>query len=224
MVKRLLSIAAVVALFGAVALAQEAPTSGPADGPGTATAQAGPAGCPMGGPGLGRMRGGPGGGPMQGPGGRTFNMRARGPMGAGPRMGFRGRGMGQWWRNPAVAEKIGLSDQQKQQLEKISQDSRLKMIDLRADLEKQEVVLGPMLQTYHPDESQVLAQVEKVSQARAALQKARIQSMLAGRNVLTEEQWTKLQQTRRMGFRQGFHRRGFQRGMGPKLPATFPSK
>jgi Spy/CpxP family protein refolding chaperone len=168
------------------------------------------------------LRGGPGG-PMQERGGRVFEMRVRGPMGAGPRMWFHRWGMGQWWRNPEIAEKIGLSDQQKQQLEKISQDSRLKMIDLRADLEKQEVILGPMLQTYHPDEAQVLAQVEKVSQARAALEKARVQTMLASRSVLTEEQWNKLKDTR-PAFHQNFRRRSLPRPMRPQTPATPQSK
>lgn len=202
MMKRLLSVAAVLALFSAVALAQDPPAGGPQNGPDPAAVQQGPEGL---------MRG------------RTYQMRVRRTMRPGPRMGFHRRGMGQWWRNPALAEKIGLNDQQKQQLEKIGQSSRLKMIDLRADMEKQRVILGPMLQTYHPDEAQVLAQVEKVSQARAALEKARIQAMLASRNVLTEDQWNKLRESR-MEFRRGFRHRGLQRHMGPRMPAPPPSK
>jgi Spy/CpxP family protein refolding chaperone len=218
MMKRLLSIAAVVMLFSAVALAQEAPAGDLVEGPDTVAAQAGPAG----GPGPMTLRAGPGPGPMQGRGPRAFSMRMRGPMGPGPRM-FRGRGMGSWWKNPGLAEKIELSDQQKQQLEQISQDSRLKMIDLRANLEKQQVILRPMLQSYHPDEATVLAQVEKVSQARAALEKARVQTMMARHNVLTEEQWNKLKDSR-MGFHRTFRQRGLQRRMGPRTPATPPSK
>lgn len=145
----------------------------------------------------------------------------------GPNVFFRAWGMGAWWMNPEAAEMIGLSDQQKQQLEKIHQDGRLKMIDLRADLEKQEVILGPMLKTYHPDEAQVLAQVEKVSQARAALEKARVQTMLASRNVLTEEQWKKLQDSRmgfqrRIGPRRGFHHPGNLRMQGRPQPQPQP--
>ena len=219
MVKRLLSIAAVLALFSTVALAQEGPVSGTVKGSDTVTTQAGPG---MRGPGPMTLRGGPGG-PMQGPRVRTFEMRMRGPMGRGPGMGFHRHGMGSWWRNPAIAERIGLNDQQKEQLEKISQSSRLKMIDLRADLEKQQVILGPMLQAFRPDEAQVLAQVEKVSQARAAVEKARIQTMLATRNVLTEEQWTKLKD-RGMGFHHAFRQRGFQRGMRRGASPTPPSK
>lgn len=205
MMRRLLSVAAVFVLFGTVALAQDPPAAGPMNGPDTAAVQGDP------------------GGPIPGHGPRTFEMRTRGPMGHARFMRFHRGEMGQWWRNPELVEKIGLSDQQKQQLEKISQASRLEMIDLRAGLEKQQVILGPMLQTYHPDEAQVLAQVGKVSQARAALDKARVQAMLDSRNVLTEEQWNKLKESR-MGFHRGFRRGGLQRHTGPRMPPTPPSK
>jgi Spy/CpxP family protein refolding chaperone len=204
MVKRLLSIAAALALFSTIALAQEGQVSGTVEGPDNVAVQAGP-------------------GPMRGFGGRTFEMRMRGPEGHGNVMWFHRGGMGSWWNNPEIAEKIGLNDQQKQQLEKISQARRLKMIDLRADLEKQQVILGPMLQAFHPDEAQVLAQVDKVSQARAALEKERVQAMLATRNVLTEDQWNKLKESR-MGFHHTFRRQGFSRSMRRGAPPNPPSK
>jgi Spy/CpxP family protein refolding chaperone len=223
MVKRLVSIAAVLALFSTVALAQEGQASGTIEGPDTVAVQAGPGGDLMQGPGPVALNAGPGDEGMLGPENRVFQMRVRGPMGGGNVMWYHRGGMGSWWRNPRVAEEIGLSDQQKQQLEKISLDSRLKMIDLRADLEKQQVILGPMLESYHPDEAQVLEQVDKVSQARAALEKERVESMLTTRNVLTEEQWNKLKESR-MGFHREFQRRDFHRHMGPPTPATPPSK
>ena len=201
MVKKLLSIAAVLVLFSVVALAQEAPGGGPAGGPGPMALQEGR------------------GGPMPRSGSHTFNIRVRGPMGNGPRMWFHRAGMGEWWNNPEVAQRIGLSEQQKQQLGKISLDSRLKMIDLRADLEKQQVILGPMLQTYHPDETAVLAQVEKVSQARAALEKQRVQTMLESRSVLTEDQWNQWKNGR-MVYRRSFGRRVFH---GPVRQPTAPT-
>jgi Spy/CpxP family protein refolding chaperone len=221
MVKRLLNIALVVALFSTIAMAQERSEEVVVEGPDTVAAEAGPAASPMQGP-DGMMLQESSDGPA-GPGNRVVTMRARGPMGPGNVMWFHRRGMGEWWSNPEVAERIGLSDQQKQQLEKISLDSRLKMIDLRADLEKQQVILGPLLQTYHPDEAQVLGQVEKVSQARAAVEKERVQTMLASRGVLTEDQWNKLKNSR-PGFHQNFRRRGPQRPMRPRTPAPPPSK
>lgn len=204
--KKLFSTVAVAVICSGLAMAQGGPASGYAGGQVMNTVQ---------------VRSG--GGFMQGPGGPFMRMRTMRGMGHGPMMRF-GRGwMGQWWRNPEVAQRIGLTDQQTQQLDKISQDARLKMIDLRANLERQQVILGPMLQAYHPDEAQVLAQVDKVSQARAAMSKARIQTMLATRNVLSEEQWKKLQDTR-MGFHRGFGPRTFRRSGGRAMPSPPPSK
>jgi len=205
-VKRLFSIAVVVALFSGLAMAQVRSEEVRIDGPGVATAQAGPPG-----------------GFEDGPQARFFHMRVRGPMGQGRDVMYHAVGMGSWWMNPEVAERIGLSDQQKQELEKISQDGRLKMIGLRADLEKQQVILVPLLQAYHPDEAQVLAQVDKVSQARAAVERARVQTMLASRNVLTEEQWKRIHDTR-TEFHRTFRQRGFRRSGGPPKPAQPPSK
>jgi Spy/CpxP family protein refolding chaperone len=174
----------------------------------SSTQQGPPPGPPMRQGRLGGMPGGPG----------TFNIRVRGRMRAGPMRRFHRRGTGEWWRNPEIAEKIGLSDQQKQQLEKISLDGRLKMIDLRANLEKQHVILGPMLRAFHPNEAQVLAQIETLSQAQAALEKERVQTMLDSRSVLTEDQWNKLKNVR-MEFRRGFGRRNFRNPMRPQTPA-----
>jgi Spy/CpxP family protein refolding chaperone len=112
------------------------------------------------------------------------------------------RGMEEWWKDPELAQKVGLSDAQVQQLDKISYDSQMKMIDLQATLEKEQLTLRHELQADHPNEDEVLGQVDKVSQARAAVMRAHVQTMLATRNVLTAEQWKKLQTSRKT-----FHRR-----------------
>jgi|SRR5690242_4485601 len=221
MVKRLFNMALMVALCSSLAMAQERSEDVVVEGPDTVATEAGPAAGSMQGPDTMMLKEGPDDPPA--PGQRVFNMRVRGPMGPGPVMWFRGRGMEEWWTSPRVAEELGLNDQQKQQLEKISQDGRLKMIDLRADLEKQEVILGPLLRTFHPDEVQVLAQVDKVSQARAALEKQRVQTMLASRGVLTEEQWKKLEDSRPR-FHESFrrHPRPARPGTAPPTPPTPP--
>jgi Spy/CpxP family protein refolding chaperone len=88
--------------------------------------------------------------------------------------------------------KIGVSDEQVQRIEKIFQDHRLDLIDLHAALEKQEAVLTPLIGVDQPDESQVIAQIDKIAQARANLEKSNAQMLLAIRRVLTVEQWKKL--------------------------------
>jgi Spy/CpxP family protein refolding chaperone len=107
-------------------------------------------------------------------------------MHGGDRMGTpMGFPFGTWWKSPDIVQQIGLTDDQSQKIDKTFQDFRLKLIDLHATLEKQEALL-------HDD--QVMSQVDKVAQARAALEKANASMMLAIRHVLTPDQWKKLQE------------------------------
>jgi Spy/CpxP family protein refolding chaperone len=89
-------------------------------------------------------------------------------------------------------QRIGVSDEQVQRIEKIFQDHRLQLIDLHAALEKQEATLEPLIEADQPDETQVIAQIDKVAQARANLEKSDAQMLLAIRRVLTVDQWKKL--------------------------------
>jgi Spy/CpxP family protein refolding chaperone len=102
------------------------------------------------------------------------------------------RGAGKWWKDSELMQKIGVSDEQVQRIEKIFQDHRLQLIDLHATLEKQEAILEPLVEADQPDESQVTAQIDKVAQARANLEKSNAQMLLAIRRVLTVDQWKKL--------------------------------
>lgn len=111
--------------------------------------------------------------------------------GYGPGMGFPHHGM--WWKDSELVQKIGVTDDQVQKIEKIFQDHRLQLIDLRADLEKQEAILDPLIEADQPDEAQVIGQIDKVAQARANLEKSNAQMLLAIRRVLTVDQWKKLQ-------------------------------
>jgi Spy/CpxP family protein refolding chaperone len=89
-------------------------------------------------------------------------------------------------------QKIGVSDEQVMKIEKIFQDHRLQLIDLHAALEKQEAILEPLVEADQPEEAQVIAQIDKVAQARANLEKSDAQMLLAIRRVLTVDQWKKL--------------------------------
>lgn len=109
---------------------------------------------------------------------------------------FRGRERGRWWTDSALAKKLNLSEDQQKRMDTIFQESRLKLIDLRAMLEKQEVILRPLLEADQPNEEQVLAQIDKVAQARAELEKANARMLLGLRSVLTLDQWKQLQAMR----------------------------
>jgi Spy/CpxP family protein refolding chaperone len=99
-----------------------------------------------------------------------------------------------WWKDSDLMKKIGVSDAQIQKIEKIFQDHRLELIDLHAALDKQEAILEPMVEADQPEEAQVIAQIDKVAQARANLEKSDAQMLLAIRRVLTVDQWKKLRE------------------------------
>jgi periplasmic protein CpxP/Spy len=109
---------------------------------------------------------------------------------------FRARERGRWWTDTALAKKLNLSEDQHKRMDAIFQESRLKLIDLRAALQKQEVILRPLLEADQPNEGQVLAQIDKVAQARAELEKANARMLLGLRSVLTLDQWKQLQAMR----------------------------
>jgi Spy/CpxP family protein refolding chaperone len=113
---------------------------------------------------------------------------------------------GMWWKDPTTISTLSLSDDQQKKMNTIFQDSRLHLIDLKANLEKQEVLLRPMLDANPPDTNKVLAQIDHVAQARAELEKANARMLLGIRGVLTADQWTKLQSTR--GPRHSFKGKG----------------
>jgi len=133
---------------------------------------------------------------------------AQGPGGGGPGMGFgehrppmeRSFGAqgehGRWWNNPRVVERLKLTDAQRKAMDDTLQQHRETLVDLRGTLEKAELELEPMMKEDQPNESQILAQIDKVAQARAELEKANARFLLAIRSKLTPEQWKQMEADR----------------------------
>ena len=148
-----------------------------------------------------------GGPPPMGPGRPEKMDHSRGGWGEGMRSGFRIGPPGIWWHNPDLIQKLTLTPDQQKRMDDILQQSRLQLVDLRANVEKQELLMEPMLAANPPDTNKVLAQIDHTAQARAELEKANAKMLLGIRNVLTPDQWTKLQteerENRRMRMRRG---------------------
>jgi Spy/CpxP family protein refolding chaperone len=117
--------------------------------------------------------------------------------------GFRIGPPGTWWRNPDLIQKLSLTPDQQKRMDDILQQSRLQLVDLRANVEKQELLMEPMLAANPPDTNKILAQIDHTAQARAELEKANAKMLLGIRNVLTPDQWSKLQTERRTRMRRG---------------------
>jgi protein CpxP len=100
---------------------------------------------------------------------------------------------GRWWGDPALVQKLGITVDQQTKIDALFQQSRLKLIDLSAELHKEEAVLEPLLEADKPEEAKVLTQIDRIAQARGELEKANARMLLGFRSVLTQEQWKKLQ-------------------------------
>jgi Spy/CpxP family protein refolding chaperone len=120
----------------------------------------------------------------------------------GPGGGFRGHEQegggfhigpaGMWWKNPMVVQRLTLTPEQTKKMDGIFQESRLQLIDLKANVEKQQVMLEPLLSANPVDTKAAMIQIDKVAQARADLEKANAKMLLGIRATLTADQWTKL--------------------------------
>jgi Spy/CpxP family protein refolding chaperone len=108
---------------------------------------------------------------------------------------------GKWWNDPELAKQINLTADQKKKMDEVFQQNRLRMIDLRATLEREEATLDPLMEAANPDDAKVLPQIDRVAQARAELEKANARLLLGLRHVLTPEQWKTLDGGRHGGGR-----------------------
>jgi Spy/CpxP family protein refolding chaperone len=161
---------------------------------------------------------------------------AQGPDGPGTGPGFGqhrppiegafGFANGQFWNNPNLMQQLSLTDDQRKAMDGILQDHRMKLIDLRANLQRAEVELGPMLKADTPDQKAIEAQIDKVVMARADLEKANARFLLDIRMQLKPEQWKQLQTLRmnrmqrdrmREHGRGAWGRDGQRPGMGGKF-------
>ncbi len=143
---------------------------------------------------------------------------------------------GRWWKDAEIVKSLGLSDVQVQKIEQIFQDSRLKLVDIHANLQKEEIKLQPLLEADNPDESAVMSAIDRITASRASLEKANAQMAFAIRRVLTPEQWKKLRSMhpsrghfpppeggpRGEGFRGGFQHHKQPQACG-EAPAPSPA-
>jgi Spy/CpxP family protein refolding chaperone len=118
-------------------------------------------------------------------------------MGRGPERGNMGIiPPGTWWKNPDTVTRLSLTADQQKKMDDILRQNRIALIDLKASLEKEEINLEPLLNANPVDSPKALAQISKIADERAGLEKANAKMLLGLRSVLTADQWTKLQEGR----------------------------
>ena len=129
----------------------------------------------------------------------------------GPGMGHMGMlPHGTWWKDSAVIASLNLTADQQKRLDDTFQQTRPQLTQLKASLDEEQSRLRPMLDARELDQANTYAEISKIADLRASLEKAHARMLLGMRAVLTPDQWTKLQanrQARREDGPNGFHGR-----------------
>ncbi len=121
-----------------------------------------------------------------------FGAEGRQSPGDGPFGALRGR----FWNNPKIVDALKLTDDQRKAMDDILQQHLETLVDLRANAEKAELALRPLINADQLDENKILAQIDQVAQARAELFKANARFLLAIRGKLTPDQWKQIREFR----------------------------
>jgi Spy/CpxP family protein refolding chaperone len=123
---------------------------------------------------------------MPGPGG--------GPQGqGGPGQGLGILPPGPFWKNPDLIKLLGLTADQQKHMDEIVHQSRVELIHLKAALDEAQLNLEPVLNATPFDQAKALDAASKIIDLRSSLEKADAKMLLSLRNLLTPDQWTKLQ-------------------------------
>jgi len=147
--------------------------------------------------------------PPQGGGNAVYMTQGPGgPGGPGPGDHFQMRvgGPHKWWKDSETVKQLQLSDSQASQIEQAFTDSKMRLIDMVATLQKEELKLETLINADNPNENAVSNQVDQVVQARGKLEKEHAMMMLNIRRLLSLDQWKKLQSIDGgMGMGMGHH-------------------
>jgi Spy/CpxP family protein refolding chaperone len=101
---------------------------------------------------------------------------------------------GKWWENERLSQRIGLSSEQREQIDELVYDHAHRMIDLNADIKRTELELANLVGQPEFDSDRVRTAFSAFQQARHALEMERFEMLLAVREVLSTEQWGLIQE------------------------------
>lgn len=104
---------------------------------------------------------------------------------------------GRWWRRPQLARQLGLQRNQPRQIDGVFQRYSSDFQNLRRELNERDDELNRMLGQENLDRERIVRQIDSVEQVRHRLARQRAMMLFEVREVLTLEQWNRLQQLNR---------------------------
>lgn len=103
---------------------------------------------------------------------------------------------------PGIAEQLGLEEEQAATIRENLQETRDRMIDLRAALEVAAEQQAELMRREPIDEAAVMAMIEELGAIRTRIDQLRIREIIFLRQVLTDEQRARAQELMRTRFRE----------------------
>src|SRR5262249_15845475 len=100
--------------------------------------------------------------------------------------------LGAWWKNTALVEQLGLTEDQKLRIDRAYENHRIKIISATEQLEKDEAQLAKLLDADPIDRTAVLTQIDRVILARGEVERANSTMTLEMRETMSPAQWMQL--------------------------------
>ncbi|MBP7146505.1 MAG: periplasmic heavy metal sensor [Acidobacteria bacterium] len=94
----------------------------------------------------------------------------------------------QWWTQPRLAERLGLTREQVQAIEKRAFASGDRLIELRAEMEKGRLELVRLLRAEQLEDGQLQAAVNRIVETECAMSRERTMARLDIARLLTRDQ------------------------------------
>lgn len=99
---------------------------------------------------------------------------------------------GKWWRRPEIVQQLALTEDQRAKLDAAFLTNANALIDLRAEVEKQNIALRGELDRPVLNRSNIQRIAGRLTEARGRLFSQELMMMVDMRDVLTDEQWTRM--------------------------------
>lgn len=122
---------------------------------------------------------------------------------------------GKWWENEKLAHEIALTQEQQEAIHNVVYQHAMGMIDLNAAVKRAELELGELVDNPNFNADAVRAAFNTFQQSRQTLESSRFEMLLSVRQILSNEQWKKLQEMRRKFKKSHPDMRGGPRRDGP---------
>jgi Spy/CpxP family protein refolding chaperone len=110
---------------------------------------------------------------------------------------------GKWWRRPEIVQTLNLAEEQQNKLETIFRTASSDLIDLRGEVEKQNINLRGDLDQSQLDRAAIRRDAQRLSDARTRLFERELMMLVDMRAVLNDSQWDRMRsQLERFGAQQ----------------------